>query len=175
MAEEVKAKTEGKEFRSLLRIMDKDIDGEDTIFLALTRVRGVDFMLSNAICSVLALPKWQKCGDLTEAEVEKIEDCMQNPAKYGIPVWLMNRRKDPETGTDKHIVSAMIGLQQNLDIRGMRKIKSYKGWRHGRGLKVRGQRQRRTKKGALLGVTKKKEMPKAAAPAKAAAKEEKKK
>jgi len=172
MVEEVKAKTEGKEFRTLLRIMDKDVDGDDTIFLALTRVKGVDFMLSNAICSVLALAKWEKCGDLSEADVEKIEDCMQNPTKYGIPVWLINRRKDPETGTDKHIVSAMIGLQQNLDIRGMRKIKAYKGWRHGRGLKVRGQRQRRTKKGALLGVTKKKEQPAAAKPA---TKEEKKK
>jgi small subunit ribosomal protein S13 len=174
MVEEVKEAKTGKELRPLLRIMDKDVEGEETIWLALTRVRGVDFMLSNAICTVLNLPKFEKVGYLSEADVEKIEDCMQNPAKYGIPVWLFNRRKDPESGTDKHIVSAMIGLQQNLDIRGMRKIKSYKGWRHGRGLKVRGQRQRRTKKGALLGVTKKKEMPKTA-PAKVAAKEEKKK
>ena len=169
MVEEVK-NTEEKEFRPLLRIMDKDVDGEDAIFLALTRVRGVDFMLSNAICTVMNLPKFEKCGNLSEAEVEKIEDCMQNPGKYGIPVWLMNRRKDPETGTDKHIVSATIGLQQGLDIRGMKKIRAYKGWRHGRGLKVRGQRQRRTKKGALLGVTKKKEEPAKAKPATAAKK-----
>ncbi len=171
MAEEVK-KAEEKEFRTLLRIMDKDVDGDDTIFLALTRVRGVDFMLSNAIVSVLGLPKWEKCGDLSEADIEKIEDCMQNPAKYGIPKWLFNRRKDPETGEDKHIVSATIGLQQNLDIRAQRKIKSYRGWRHGRGLKVRGQRQRRTGKGSLIGVTKKKEQP-ASKPATAAGKEKK--
>jgi small subunit ribosomal protein S13 len=172
MVEEVKETKTGRELRSLLRIMDKDVEGEETIWLALTRVRGVDFMLSNAICTVLNLPKFEKVGYLTEADVEKIEDCMQNPAKYGIPAWLFNRRKDPETGIDKHIVSATIGLQQNLDIRGLRKIKSYRGWRHGRGLKVRGQRQRRTKKGALLGVTKKKEQP---ATAKPATKEEKKK
>ena len=170
MAEEVK-KTEGKEFRPLLRIMDKDVNGEDSIWIALTRVKGVDFMLSNAICVVLNLPKREKVGYLSEADVEKIEDCMQNPAKYGIPIWLLNRRKDPETGVDKHLVSATASLQQNLDIRGLKKIRAYIGWRHGRGLKVRGQRQRRTKKGVLLGVTKKKEMPKTAAPAK---KEEKK-
>ena len=172
MAEEVKqeAKT-GMEIRSLLRIMDKDVNGEESIFLALTRVKGVDFMFSNAICAVLNLPKFEKVGQLSEADIEKIEDCMQNPGKYGIPVWLMNRRKDPETGLDKHLVSATAGLQQNLDIRGLKKVRAYIGWRHGRGLKVRGQRQRRTKKGALLGVVRKKEMPKTAGPAK---KEEKK-
>ncbi len=167
MAEEVKQEAKpGREFRTLLRIFDKDVNGEESIFIALTRVKGVDFMLSNAICSVLNLPKFEKVGNLTEADIEKIEDCMQNPGKYGIPVWLMNRRKDPETGADRHLVSATSTLQQNLDIRGLKKVRAYKGWRHSRGLKVRGQRQRRTKKGALLGVMKKKEMPKAAAPAK---------
>jgi small subunit ribosomal protein S13 len=154
--------TEHPNFRALLRILDKDIDGNESIYLALTRVKGVDFMFSNAICSVLNLPKFEKAGYLTEEDIKKIEDCMQNPAKYGIPNWLFNRKRDPETGVDKHLVSASFGLQQNLDIRQLKKIKCYRGWRHARGLKVRGQRQRRTKKGVLLGVIKKKEAPKTA-------------
>jgi small subunit ribosomal protein S13 len=174
MAEEVK-KVEGKEFRALVRIMDKDVNGDESVFLALTRVKGIDFMLSNAICSVMNLPKWSKIGDMSEAEVNKIEDCMQDLGKHGIPIWMMNRRKDPETGENKHLVSSTATLQQNLDIRGLKKVKSYKGWRHNRGLKVRGQRQRRTKKGILLGVTRKKDQPAAAKPATAAKKEEKKK
>jgi len=168
MAEEAKIepKVEAKEekgFRPLLRIVDKDIDGEESIFLALTRVKGIDFMLSNAICSVLSLSKSDKVGYLTEADIQKIEDCMQNPGKYGIPVWMLNRRKDLETGIDKHLVGSNLTLQTNLDVRFLKKIRNYRGTRHLKGKRVRGQRSRTTgRKGGTLGVVKKKEMPKAA-------------
>lgn len=155
--------TRGAEFRALLRIVDKDVNGEDSIWLALTKVKGCDFMLSNAICFVLGLPKEEKCGYLTEQDVEQIEDCMQHPIKYGIPLWMLNRRKDLETGEDRHLVGSNLTLQQNLDIKALKKIRNYRGIKHIKGKRVRGQRSRTTgRKGTTVGVTRQKEMPKAA-------------
>ena len=95
--------------------------------------------------------------DIPVSPVYQIEETFQDP--HFIHRRMVEEVEDPDLGKDRHIVSATIGLQQNLDIRKIRKVKSYKGWRHTRGLKVRGQRQRRTKKGTLMGVVKKKVQP----------------
>jgi len=156
-----------KELRGLVRILDADVNGETSVFLALTYVKGVDFMMANAICAVLNLERFEKVGYLSEADIQKIEEVMQDPAKFGIPVWMLNRRKDFETGSDKHLVGATVKLQQNLDIRFLKKIKTYRGVGHLRGRKkVRGQRTRSTgRKGGIVGVIRAKEEPKKAAPA----------
>jgi len=150
-------KTESTDFKGIVRLVDRDVSGETSVYLALTKVKGVDFMLSNAICNVLGIDKFTKIGSLSSTELEKIEDCMRNPAKYGIPSWLFNRRKDIETGEDVHLISADLKLRKDFDIRALKKIKCYRGVRHARGLKVRGQRTRTTgRKGAALGVQRKK-------------------
>ncbi len=147
-----------KEFKAILRIGDKDIRGEIPISHALTLVKGSGFMFANAICSVLKLDKKRKSGDFSDSELEKIEDCLRNPTRYGIPEWLLNRRKDRATGENKHIISSDLDLTKKFDIRRIQKIKSYKGIRHSMGSKkVRGQRTKSTgRKGTTLGVQRKK-------------------
>jgi len=142
----------------LIRLVDKDIKGDVSVFMAMTHVKGVDFMMANAICNVLNLNKEDKCGNLTQAEIEKIEDAMKHPDKYGIPAWLFNHRKDLETGIDKHVVASDLRLQQEMDIRFLRKIRVYRGIRHAKGSKkVRGQHTRSTgRKGGIVGVIRKK-------------------
>jgi small subunit ribosomal protein S13 len=91
---------------------------------------------------------------------EKINDLKKviEEASANLPVWMMNRRKDIETGQDKHVMGmdlAMI-LREDLDL--MKKMRSYKGIRHERGLRVRGQKTRSTgRTGAIVGVSRKKE------------------
>src|SRR3990170_4603582 len=138
------ATQEKRELRGLVRIMDADIHGEVGVWIAMTHVKGVDFMMSNAICVVLGLDRNEKVGFLTDEQIKQIEDCMENPMKFGIPVWLINRRKDLETGVDKHLVGASVKLQQSLDIRFHKKIRSNRGIKHSKGKKVRGQRTRTT-------------------------------
>jgi small subunit ribosomal protein S13 len=81
-----------------------------------------------------------------------------------LPVWMQNRRKDIATGQDKHVMAmdlTMIG-REDLDL--MKKMRSYKGIRHERGLRVRGQRTRSTgRTGAIVGVSRRKEGAAAAA------------
>lgn len=145
------------EFREIIRLGDKDIRGNIPMGHALTKPKGSSYMFANAVCKVLNLDIKKKCGDYTVKEVEKIEDAIRNPAKYNIPTWLMNRRKDRETGEDKHILSSDLDLTKQFDIRFMRKVKSYKGVRHAAGAKkVRGQSTKSTgRKGTV--ATRKKE------------------
>jgi len=150
-------KTESEDFKDIVRFVDRDVHGNTPVFLGLTKVRGVGFMLSNAICNILGIDKASKSGNLSAEQLEKIEECMRNPAKYGIAPWLLNRRKDLELGEDKHMISADLKLRREFDIRALRKIRCYRGNRHQRGLKVRGQRTRTTgRKGKALGVKRKK-------------------
>jgi small subunit ribosomal protein S13 len=69
---------------------------------------------------------------------------------------MLNRRRDPLTGDDKHLTGVDLMLAVADDINIMKKTHSYKGIRHDRGLRVRGQRTRSTgRTGATVGVSRK--------------------
>lgn len=52
----------------------------------------------------------------------------------------MNRRKDVESGEEKHLTGTDLDLRKDFDIKKLKKIKSYRGLRHTAGLPTRGQR-----------------------------------
>ncbi len=132
------------------------MDGTLKTAYALTRVKGVGLSLSRAILRKMEINPEGRAGFLTETDVEKIENILKEPSKHGITPWLMNRRKDCETGKDQHIVGAELVLRTKMDIEGMKEIKSWRGYRHAYGLKVRGQRTKTTgRAGKALGVKKK--------------------
>jgi len=83
-----------------------------------------------------------------------------------MPVWMLNRRNDTYTGENRHLTGTDLILSNKEDINLMKKIRSYKGIRHERGLRVRGQRTRSTgRTGAIVGVSRKREGAPAATPA----------
>ena len=137
---------------SLVRVLSTDIPGDSAIYAGLTYIKGVSWAISNAACTILGIDKRKKMISLSPEEIEKISLFIKSPK---IPEWLMNRRKDIETGVSKHLVTAELDLSREFDIRRMKKIKSYKGWRHALGQPVRGQRTRsHFRKGAAIGVAK---------------------
>ena len=144
------------EARQIVRIINADIVGTKQVYHGLTSIFGVGFSFSSAICNVLDVDVKKKIGNLTNEEVKKIEDIIKNPAKYGIPQYLYNRRKDLETGLDKHIVTSELKLAKDFDIKKLKRIKCYRGIRHSMGLPVRGQKTRSNfRKGKTVGVSKK--------------------
>jgi small subunit ribosomal protein S13 len=144
------------EFRHILRITDTDVDGTLKTPYALKRIKGISLSLANAILKKAGVDPNIRVGFLTDANIEKIEEIIEEPAKYGIPNWLLNRRKDAETGKDRHVLSADLVLRTKMDIDQMKEIKSWRGYRHAYGLKVRGQRTKTTgRSGKALGVKKK--------------------
>ncbi|MBX5328257.1 MAG: 30S ribosomal protein S13 [Candidatus Bathyarchaeota archaeon] len=145
-----------QEFRHILRIIDKDVDGTLKAPYAVSKVKGISLSLANAILKKAGINPEKRAGFLTEAEVEKIEEIIKEPTKFGLPNWLLNRRKDQETGKDVHLISADLVLRTKMDIEQMKEIKSWRGYRHAYGLKVRGQRTKTTgRSGKALGVKKK--------------------
>lgn len=144
-----------EEFRYRLRIMNTDVDGTLKVPYALTKVKGISMNLANAISKKAGMNLDKRAGFLTEGEVDKIEEIIKDLAKSGLPAWLMNRRKDLDTGVDKHLMSADLVLRTKMDIDQMKEMKSWRGYRHAYGLKARGQRTRTTgRAGKALGVKK---------------------
>ena len=144
------------EFRHILRIIDADVDGTLKAPYALRKIKGISLNLANAILKKAGINPEVRAGFLTEAEVERIEEIINEPTKFGLPAWLLNRRKNLETGKDMHLISADLVLRNKMDVDQMKDIKSWRGYRHAYGLKVRGQRTRTTgRSGKALGVKKK--------------------
>lgn len=150
-------KEEKKDFKkeikqeNLIRIASTDIPARLSIYAGLTKIKGISWSTSTAICKLLNLDKNKKVSALTPSEIDKIATFIKNPS---LPPWLLNRRKDIETGENKHLITTELDLRREFDIRKMKKMKSYKGIRHILGQPVRGQRTRShfRKKGRSIGV-----------------------
>jgi len=145
-----------REFQHIIRFAGADIKGTQPVTYALTSVKGIGIKIANAVVEKSGIDPETRMGFLSNADVEKIEDVITNPAAYGIPAWLLNRRKDLETGKDIHVLGTDLIVQTKNDIEQMKKMRSWKGFRHSYGLKVRGQRTKTTgRKGKAIGVKKK--------------------
>ena len=143
------------EFKQLIRFVDADLDGNKQVYHALRKVKGISYMFANIVCTIANIDKNIKVGNLEDEKIKLIEDIIRNPSKYKIPTWLYNRRRDFDTGEDRHLLSSEIRLVRDFDIRRFKEIKSYKGIRHGIGQPVRGQRTRaHFRKGRAVGVKK---------------------
>ncbi len=154
-------------FKHILRVANTDLDGNKPIGRALMKIKGINFMFANAVCTISGVEKGKKTGNLTADDLKKIENVISNPLAAGTPSWMLNRRNDPEDGSDKHLLSSDLKFTVENDIKMMKKIKCYKGVRHSLGQPVRGQSTKshfRKNKGKVMGVSKKKIAP--AAPAK---------
>ena len=145
-----------KEFRHIVRVADTDLDGTQKVGFALLNIKGVGIGLANAVVEKAGINEENRLGFLSDAELEKIRDILKTPSKHGLPSWFLNRSKDIETGKDIHQIGSELTLQTKTDIDRMKRIKSWRGFRHAHGLKVRGQRTKTTgRKGKAVGVKKK--------------------
>jgi small subunit ribosomal protein S13 len=136
--------------------MGTDVSGALKASYALAEIKGVSMSLSNAVLKKAGVNPDLRVGFLTESDISKIEDVIRELAKYNLPTWLFNRRKDSETGKDIHLLSAELVLRTKMDIDQAKEIRSWRGYRHAYGLKVRGQRTKTTgRAGKALGVKKK--------------------
>jgi small subunit ribosomal protein S13 len=155
-----------QEFRHILRIAGSDVAGTLKTVYALTEIKGISISLSNAILRKANVNPDLRVGFLTESDIDRIEDIIEDPSKHNIPVWLFNRRKDAETGKDIHLTTAELVLKTKTDIEQAKEIRSWRGYRHAYGLKVRGQHTKTTgRAGKALGVKKKTLLGKPGAPA----------
>ncbi len=81
------------EFKHLVRISRKDVNGNKTIEQALTEIKGVGISLSKTMCRTLDLDLDSKIGYIADEDVLRIEEILENPQKFDIPSWMLNRRE----------------------------------------------------------------------------------
>ncbi|MBW3011598.1 30S ribosomal protein S13 [Candidatus Woesearchaeota archaeon] len=143
-----------EELRLIVRVANVDLDGNKPIGYSLKKIKGISFSFASAVCIQANVERTKKTGYLTDEEVKRLNDAIANPAKNKIPLWMLNRRLDYETGENKHLLAADLEFTKSNDIRRYKKIKSRRGMRHAAGLPVRGQKTKaHFRTGATLGVS----------------------
>jgi small subunit ribosomal protein S13 len=146
---------QASEFRYLVRLKGKDLDGRKKAVAALSDLKGVGYNFAQAVVSGAGIDPKMRFGQLSESQVKDIERVLADTSSLNIPQWAFNRKRDPESGETKQLVGSDLDLAMKGDIERERDIQSWRGVRHSLGLKVRGQRTRTTgRKGKTVGVRK---------------------
>lgn len=123
--------------------------------MGLTQIRGIGHNFATALLDSLKINPNTNIGYLSDSQVKSIEEILRDPLTSKFPTWFLNRRKDVETGQDKHLITSDIEFTIRNDVERERTTGSWRGYRHMFGLKVRGQRTRTTgRKGGAVGVAK---------------------
>jgi small subunit ribosomal protein S13 len=142
-----------KDFNYIVRLHGSNLDGTKLLPYALVDLKGIGIRVARTMIKKLGLNPLERLGALSESDVRKLEVLLESPGDQGIPSWMLNRRKDPRTGGDLHLLASDLTLAEREDIELMKETRSWKGDRHARGLKVRGQRTKTTaRKGRSVGV-----------------------
>ncbi|MFH1443537.1 MAG: 30S ribosomal protein S13 [Candidatus Micrarchaeota archaeon] len=151
---------ENPNFRGIVRVAGKDLDGHFTLFKALMRVRGIGPTLARALEKIifreLKLNKKTRVGDLSEEQMDRLDEIIKSPASHGIKGYMLNRQRDRDSGKNMHLLMNDLTFVQKQDIQNEKDMHTYKGWRFSLGQRVRGQHSRTTgRSGFTVGVMKK--------------------
>ena len=145
-----------EELRHLVRIMNTDLQGAKPVQYALTGLPGVGRRTAILIARGAGVNPTAILGYLPDEDVVKLDNAIERFEDI-VPGWMLNRQKDLATGQDKHLLGTDIVLTFREDINNLKKVRAYRGIRHERGLKVRGQRTKATgRRGSTVGVSRKK-------------------
>jgi small subunit ribosomal protein S13 len=146
---------ESDDFKYIVRVANTDLDGNRSLVYALTGLKGVGTRIAEIIADNLDLPRSMRIGDMTDEQVDELVEMIEDIGSIA-PPWLLNRRRDCETGEDIHLIGTEVDSFLRDDINRMRMIRCYRGVRHEQGQKVRGQRTRSNgRTGLTVGVMKK--------------------
>ena len=111
----------------MARIAGVNLPNHQHVGIALTAIYGIGRSRSDEICSELGIPTHIKLKELSESQLDQLRDLI---AKY--------------------VIEGDLRREISMNIKRLMDLGCYRGYRHRRGLPVRGQRTRtnaRTRKG----------------------------
>ena len=124
----------------MARIAGVNIPQNKLVQVGLTYIYGIGDRFSNEICKALEIPKSKRVNELTDAQILKIREYIDQ----------------------KFTVEGDLRRENSLSIKRLIDLASYRGSRHRKKLPVRGQRTRcnaRTRKGKAIAIAGKKLTP----------------
>eukprot|EP00049_Salpingoeca_infusionum_P016914 m.351159 g.351159 ORF g.351159 m.351159 type:complete len:152 (-) comp16183_c0_seq1:146-601(-) len=143
-------------FQHILRVLNTNLAGEQNIRYAMTSIKGVGRRYADICLKKAEVNQKKRAGELTDEEVTRVINIMQNPLQYKIPKWFLNRQKDIKNGTYSQILANDMTTKMREDFERMKKMRLHRGIRHYWGVRVRGQHTKTTGRGGkTVGVAKK--------------------
>ena len=158
--EEKKTKTitkteENPDFKYIVRLANTDLDGKFQVIPAIALVKGLGLRTAAVVAARSGVNAYQKIGNCTDEDIQKLQESIDTLAET-VPTWMLNRRKDIDTGEDNHLIGSDVEIKLRDDLNRLKKIRTYRGLRHESGQKVRGQRSKSNgRTGLTLGVQRK--------------------
>ncbi len=134
---------EDEDIQYFVRIGRTDLDGTKSVERALTEMNGIGYRAARIIANKAGVDRREVIGKLDQEIIDEIVSLVEGYADE-VPEWLTNHQNDFFTGETTHEIGNDLEMSRRQDINRMQKIDSYKGIRHQRGQKVRGQRTKST-------------------------------
>ena len=137
------AEADDEDLRYFVRIGQTDLDGTKSVERALSEMNGVGHRAARLIAERAEVDRRETFGRLEDDQIDEIVSYVEGYAD-DVPEWLANHQNDFFSGETTHETGNDLDMTRRQDINRMKMIDSYKGVRHKRGQKVRGQRTKST-------------------------------
>ena len=134
---------EDEDLRYFVRIGQTDLDGTKSVERSLSEMNGIGRRAARIVAQKAGVDRTATFGRLDDDEIDSVVEAVENFADE-VPEWLTNHRNDYFSGESSHETGNDLDMSRRQDVNRMKMIDSYKGVRHKRGQKVRGQRTRST-------------------------------
>ena len=132
-----------EDLRYFVRIGQTDLDGTKSVARSLAEMKGIGKRTARVVAENAEVDRTATLGRLDDEEIERVVEAVEGLGDE-LPDWMANRRNDFFTGETTHETGSDLAETRRQDINRMKMIDSYRGVRHKRGQKVRGQRTKST-------------------------------
>ncbi|AEN05290.1 30S ribosomal protein S13 [Halolamina sp.] len=134
---------EEDDLQYFVRIGQSDLDGTKSVERSLSELKGIGKRMARIVADKANVDRQATFGALDEDDIQDVIDVVESLDEH-VPSWMVNRQEDFFTGETSHVTGSDLEESRRHDINRMKMISSYKGVRHKRGKKVRGQRTKST-------------------------------
>ncbi|KAJ2347630.1 ribosomal 40S subunit protein S18B, partial [Coemansia sp. RSA 2618] len=118
--------TEKTQFSDMHRVLNTNVSGNIKVMYALTSIKGVGRRYSNLVLKKADIDFSKRAGELSQEELERVVEIIQNPLQYKIPQWFLNRQKDRTSGKYWQLVSNGVDNSLREDLDRMKKVRVHR-------------------------------------------------
>merc|ERR1712224_313764 len=89
---------------------------------------------SNLVLKKAGVDMTKRAGELTKEEIDNVVSIIEDPLKFKIPSWFLNRQRDYTTGKDMQATGTKLAGTFREDLERLKKMRAHRGLRHYWGL-----------------------------------------